>query len=196
MAMHVPIPKRVSKEEYLERERHATTKSEYLDGIIVAMAGASPNHNRITVNLIRDFSIRLEETSCEVFGSDMRVSVPECNRYYYPDISVACQAPSFEEEESASLLDPVLLIEVLSPSTKEYDRVEKWLCYQTIPSLQAYLLVSYDSPRIEVYQRVESGWHYQIYTAESTLSLPFLPVVLAVNEVYRRVIFTPKEPTS
>ena len=121
----------ISPEEYLEREHKATTKSEYLDGIVVAMAGASPEHNAITFNLGTALGLQLRNRDCRGFSSDLRVRVPECNRFYYPDITVVCGTPEYEILTGLSaLLNPTLLIEVLSESTEQSDRCDKFDCCQ------------------------------------------------------------------
>src|SRR5262249_33624204 len=151
-----------TQEEYLEGERAAETKSEYYDGVIVAMAGASPEHDRISGNLLRHFGNQLEGTPCEPFTSDMRVRVPECNRYYYPDVSIACGGSEFEGLSGVrSLLNPTVIVEVLSESTEKTDRGDKFLCYQTLPSLQVYVLIAQDRSQVEIYTRKpEDKWEY------------------------------------
>src|SRR5579872_3709140 len=107
---------RMSAQEYLERERKAETKSEYHSGRVVGMAGGSKEHNRITFDMARHLGNQLEGKTCEGFSSDMRVRVPECNNYYYPNVVVVCEEPQFEDAELDSLLNPTLVIEVLSGS--------------------------------------------------------------------------------
>src|SRR5579883_412044 len=144
----------ITPEAYLERERVAARKSEYYDGIIVAMAGASPDHDRIAVNLLRHLGNQLEGTPCEPFSSDMRVRVPAYNRYFYPDVSVACGEAQFEALSGVrSLLNPRLIVEVLSASTEKNDREEKYDCYRSLDSLAVYLLIAQDRPRVEIFTR-------------------------------------------
>src|ERR1051325_1552816 len=113
----------ISPQEYLERERTANTKSEYYDGVIIAMAGASPNHNTITFNLNGLLYTLLQGKPCRGFSSDMRVRVPDCNRYYYPDLSVVCGEPQYERLAGVeTLLNPTVVIEVLSDSNEKTDR--------------------------------------------------------------------------
>lgn len=176
-----------SPEEYLEQERHATARSEYYDGVVVAMAGATPDHNRIVFNLTGLFYMALRGSGCQGFSNDMRVRVVECNRYYYPDLTVVCEKPQYEQLAGMeNLLNPSILIEVLSPSTEKIDREEKLDCYRTIPSLRAYLLVSQEQPRMECYTRQESGvWLYESARGlEAFLTIPHLATPLTLSEVY------------
>lgn len=158
----------ITPEEYLERERLAETKSEYYNGVIVAMAGASPEHVRITGNVYAGFHVQLAGTSCEPFMSDMRVRVPACNRYFYPDVSVACGGSEFEVRSGVrSLLNPRLVVEVLSESTEKTDRGDKFVCYQTLDSLQTYILIAQDKPQVEVFTRQpDYTWVYRLITGQ------------------------------
>jgi Uma2 family endonuclease len=181
---------RLMPQQYLEQERKAETKSEYHGGIVVAMAGASWEHNLITGNLERRLGNQLEDTSCVVVSKDQRVRVPECNRYYYPDVVVVCNPPEFEDAEVDTLLNPTLIIEVLSESTEAKDRGEKLICYQTVESLNAYVLVNQAQPLIEIYRRQENGWLYSVVRGlESTLSLETIGCELRLADVYAGVAF-------
>ncbi len=132
----------LTPEEYLAIERRSETRNEYLDGEMVAMTGGSRNHNLIVMNIGRELSLQLKKRPCEVYASDQRVRIPATGLYTYPDVVVVCAEPRFEDEELETLLNPTLLIEVLSPTTEAYDRGKKFEHYQTIPSLSEYLLVS------------------------------------------------------
>jgi|SRR5581483_6345873 len=182
----------ISPQEYLQREREAATKSEYYDGIIVAMAGASPNHNAVAFNLAFELGGMLRGGDCRGFRSDMRVRVPDCNRYYYPDLAVVCGEPEFEQIAGVeSLLNPTVLIEVLSDTTERTDRTDKLDCYRTLASLQTYILVAQDTPRIESYSRQADGsWRYDSASGlDAVLPLPALNGGLRFAEVYARVEF-------
>lgn len=183
----------IAPEEYLERERAAETKSEYYDGVIVAMAGASRQHDRITVNMLRHLSNQLDGTSCEPFSDDIRVSVPVCNRYYYPDASVVCGEAIFADSSVDTLTNPTLIVEVLSPSTAMNDRGDKFLCYQTLDSLQAYVLIAQDRPQVEVYIRqLEGKWEYtRLVGLEARLHLSVIGCELTLADIYARVEFPP-----
>src|SRR5438105_575412 len=127
----------ITPEEYLQRERDAVTKSEYWDGVIVAMSGGSPAHNTIAFNIAGELKPQLEGGTCRGFSSDQRVQVRACNRYFYPDASVVCGRPQYENIDGVlSLQNPVLIVEVLSDSTEKADRGEKMRCYQMLGSLR------------------------------------------------------------
>ena len=179
----------VTPEEYLERERRAETKSEYFDGQVFALAGASANHNRIVVNLIALLRLQLRNKPCEPFASDMRVKVEATGLYTYPDVVVVCGEPQFEDEHRDTLLNPVVIIEVLSPSTEAYDRGKKFAHYRRIPSLQEYLLVAQDGMRVERFQRQEKDrWILTEYAQpEEVVVLDAIGCTLRVEEIYERV---------
>lgn len=141
----------VSSEDYLTQEREAEFKSEYLNGEVYAMAGASRNHNQITSNLVVSLGSQLATEPCGVYVSDMKVRTHtlETNKYSYPDVVVTCGEELFEDSQGDVLLNPQIIIEVLSNSTEAYDRGLKFFHYQLIPSLQEYLLVSQHYCRVE-----------------------------------------------
>jgi len=177
-------------EEYLAQERKAEFKSEYIAGQIVAMSGASREHNLMTANLARVLGSQLLDRPCEVYVSDMRVKVTERGMYTYPDTVVVCDDARFEDEQVDTLLNPTLIVEVLSPSTEAYDRGAKFGYYRQLPSLQEYLLVAQDQVLIEHFVREDEGW---LLTETADLSeivqLPSIACELPVAEVYRKVAF-------
>lgn len=179
----------LSVEEYLEAERRAETKSEYLDGEVFAMSGGSRRHNLVMTNLIREVSQQLKNRPCEVYPSDLRVHIPATGLYTYPDLVVVCGEPRFEDQELDTLLNPTLIIEVLSPTTEAYDRGKKFEHYRTIESLAEYVLVSQDAPRIEQYVRQEGGSWLLTATPglEGRMILPSVGCELALAEVYDKV---------
>lgn len=178
--------------EYLEIERQAETRSEYLDGEMFSMAGNSRNHNLICTNLSRELSLQVKQRPCEVYVSDQRVHIPSVGLYTYPDIVVVCGEPKFDDDQLDTLLNPTLIIEVLSPSTEAYDRGKKFEHYRTIPSFAEYLLVSQTEPLIERYLRQDDGGGW-LFTAvaglESRIELPTIRCELALGEVYEKVKF-------
>ena len=144
--------------EYIDVERKAVTKSEYLSGQIIAMSGASNAHNIITMNTANQLYNQLVDRDCLVYASDMRVRVHAPVSYFYPDISVVCGEPRFEDDVFDTLLNPTVVIEVLSPSTAAYDRREKFTRYQQIASLKAYILISQNRIHLEHHLRQENQW--------------------------------------
>ncbi len=179
--------------EYLQWERQADTRSEYHDGVIVAMSGASRVHNRITFDTGRALGNQLAGQACEPFESDMRVLVPDCNRYFYPDLVIVCGEAQFEDAELDTLLNPALIIETLSDSTERTDRRLKLDCYRTLPTLQTYVLIAQDEPRIETFTRQTGGtWRHEAVTGlDAVLPLPAIRCTLRLADVYARVSFAP-----
>ena len=181
----------LSPEEYLDNERASDTKHEYLNGDVFAMAGASRAHNQITSNLVVALGNKLAERPCSVYVSDMKVrtQTKETNKYSYPDVVVTCGDESFGDDKNDVLLNPLLIIEVLSESTEAYDRGLKFFHYQLIPSLSDYLLVTQDFCRVEHYQRREDQqWVYSEYhDSQDMVEIATLNCSLTMAEIYRRV---------
>ena len=178
----------LTPEEYLAFERKATTKHEYLNGQIVAMSGASFAHNFITVNIATSLNVQLMEGECRVATSDMRVKVTQIDSYFYPDVVVVCGAPRAEDDTFDTLLNPTLIVEVLSPSTEGYDRGEKFEHYQQIASLKDYILISQDEVHVEYYYRQENEWlQTEFVELEDVLSLQSIGCELRLSDIYRRV---------
>src|SRR5579862_9757055 len=141
-------PSYITQEAYLRRERNAETKSEYYNGVIVAMAGASPEQSIIAANVIIQLNAQLRSRGCIPFTGDLRVRVDACNRYFYPDATLLCGQPVYQMLEGVrSLCNPSLIVEVLSDSTATLDRDDKWHCYQTLESLTTYILIAQDRTR-------------------------------------------------
>jgi Uma2 family endonuclease len=185
--------------EYLALERAAETKSEYLDGEMVAMTGASRNHNRITFDLGAELLRQLRDRPCEAFMNDMRVLIPATGLYTYPDVVVVCGEAALLDQHEDTLTNPTVLIEVLSPSTEIYDRVRKFEHYRALDSLREYVLVSQDEPRIEQYVRQEDGktWLFSEQTGlAANLTLPSIQCQVSFTEIYRRVRFPEKSSSS
>jgi Uma2 family endonuclease len=186
------LPKtRISPEEYLALEREAEYKSEYLAGEIFAMTGASREHNLITTNIVGELRQQLKGKPCEVYPSDMRVKVSATGLYTYPDVVVVCDEPRFEDDYVDTLLNPALIVEVLSSSTESYDRGKKFGYYRTVESLAEYLLVAQDEYKIEQYVRQPDGrWLLSdIHSLDGIVKLISVPCALALKEVYERVVF-------
>lgn len=175
-------------EEYLALERQAETKSEYINGEIYAMAGASRAHNLITSNFARELGNQLRERPCETYISDMRVRVRPTGLYTYPDVVVACGQPRFDDAHLDVLLSPTVIIEVLSDSTEAYDRGAKFAHYRYLDSLQEYVLVAQDRMQVDHYARVESQWLLTAYNKPGNiLELPSIECAFPLAEIYSRV---------
>ena len=178
----------LTPEEYLAFERKATTKHEYLNGQIVAMSGASFAHNFLTMNVANQLYNQLIGGECQVAASDMRVKVTQIDSYFYPDVVVVCGEPRAEDDTFDTLLNPVLIVAVLSSSTEVYDRGEKFEHYQQIASLKDYILISQDEVHVEHYCRQGSGWlRSEFRGLEEVLSLISIGCELRLEDVYRRV---------
>jgi Uma2 family endonuclease len=148
----------LSPQEYLEIERKAEYKSEYYQGEMFAMAGAREFHNLIAGNAFALLHGQFRGRSCRVYVSDMRVRVSQTGLYTYPDVSAVCGEPQLEDDQLDTLLNPVLIIEVLSPSTEAYDRGRKFEQYRTVPSLMQYVLIASERIYVDVYTRDREGW--------------------------------------
>jgi Uma2 family endonuclease len=177
-------------DEYLGLEEKALTKSEYIDGWIRAMAGASIRHNSIKVNCLIQLGNRLRGKSCRPFDSDtkLRIERRETRRFYYPDLQVVCQS-----NDALSIFQdhPVLIVEVLSPSTRRYDLDEKMTAYLSIPSLEMYLILEQHQPIATVLRRCEGGFLRQtIEGMGESIELPFLGFSLPMQEIYEGIEFT------
>ena len=180
----------LTPEEYLAWERKADTKHEYLSGAIIAMSGASLAHNLIVTNISGELYIQLKVGTCEVYTNDMRIRTHPETSYFYPDIVVICGEPRFEDNVFDTLLNPIVLVEVLSPSTERYDRGEKFDYYQQLTSLQEYILVSQDEVGVERYRRQGTEWQpTEFRSLEDVLSFTSIDCELSLDDIYRRVEF-------
>jgi Uma2 family endonuclease len=183
-------------EEYLAFERSDPQRHEYLSGKIYAMAGASANHNLIAGNVFASLHAQLRKHPCTAYPSDMRLKVSRSGLYTYPDISVLCGDPQFEDNRHDTLLNPTVIIEVLSPSTEMYDRGKKFQHYRSLASLQEYLLIAQDSCRVEHYRRQASDqWLLSdVSGADASISLVSIECTLLVADLYEKVVFEPEKP--
>lgn len=179
----------VTPEEYLRLERQAEYKSEYVNGEIFAMSGASRKHNLVTGNILGELNRQLRGKPCEVYPSDMRVKVTATGLYTYPDVVVVCGEPKFEDEYVDTLLNPTLLVEVLSQSTERYDRIAKSSYYRTLDSLAEHLLVAQDEVRLEQYVKQANGqWLlFECTSLDQVVELPSISCSLALRDVYDKV---------
>lgn len=180
----------VTAEEYLRLERAAEFKSEYYNGKIYAMSGARRKHVRIVTNLISVLNGKLIDRDCDVYASDLRVCVnPQIGLYTYPDVIVTCGEEKFLDNEFDTLLNPVIIFEVLSKSTASYDRTEKFELYGAIESLKEYVLVAQDRAKIEHFARQPKGqWLMtRVQGLDAVMKLNAIECELLMREVYRRV---------
>jgi Uma2 family endonuclease len=186
-------------EEYIELEKNSEVRYEYFDGEVFAMAGGSPSHVRISRNVCNMLSQKLEDRDCEAFPSDMRIKVPAAFPYRYPDVSAVCGEPIFEEVLGQQMLvNPILIVEVLSPSTAAYDLVEKFTAYQSIDSFREYLLISQSRPHVIRYVRQSKGkWlRSEVEGVDNEVAFESLNVRLGLKEIYWRVKFETEQPLS
>lgn len=176
-------------EEYLALEELVDTKSEYYKGQIFAMTGGSINHNWIAVNVITALGGGLQSTPYEPFNSDLRVYIKAHDLFTYPDVSVLCGEPAFYNNRIDSITNPTVIIEVLSPSTKDYDRGQKFEFYRSLPSLQDYLVIHQDQILVEYHHKVGIGrWLLTEYTdLDETLIIQAINIALPIRRIYARV---------
>jgi len=184
------IQKFYSDEEYLVFEREAEEKHELIDGEIVAMAGASREHNLIGVNVSSELHFRLKARKCEIYANDMRVRMKK-GHYGYPDVVVVCDKPNFADDEFDVLLNPLVVVEVLSKTTRFRDKTEKLKTYQKMESICEILLIEQTEPRIEHYiKQTPNQWLLRIYeNLSETIVLESLGSELPVAEIYAQIEF-------
>ena len=195
---------RLTPEEYIAFERKALPdaeiiRHEYINGELIAMSGASRAHNLITGNIFGELRALLRGSRCETYMSDMRVSTQPTASYFYPDVVVVCEEPRFEDDVFDTLLNPIILVEVLSSSTEAYDRGEKFAHYRQLASLQEYVLVAQDKVLVEHYRRQEKqgtasvtgkDWIFTDFQElEESLPLTSIHCELSLREIYERVTF-------
>jgi Uma2 family endonuclease len=182
---------RVTPEQYLAAERKAAFKSEYFDGYITAMSGASREHNRIAGNFYYEIRNKLENRPCEAFIGDLRVRVNATGLYTYPDVIVVCGEPEFLDAELDTLLNPTVIVEVLSPTTESYDRGAKFAHYRRLPSLKEYVLIDQSQVLVERYLRQGDDWVFSaLDDLDATLKLVSINCSLPLREIYARVNFS------
>ncbi|MBZ0289024.1 MAG: Uma2 family endonuclease [Anaerolineae bacterium] len=189
------LPKtHMTPEEYLTFERASEEKHEYYAGEIFAMTGASENHNLIAGSTYAALYAQLRKRPCNVYPSDMRVKVHATGLYTYPDITIVCGTPELEDNNIDTLLNPTVIIEVLSPSTEAYDRGKKFRHYKTIKSLQDYILISQDSMRIEHFALRDNEWVYaDAEVPNAVITLPSIDCTLRLSDVYEKITFDKPE---
>ncbi|MCU0491980.1 MAG: Uma2 family endonuclease [Chloroflexaceae bacterium] len=185
----------VTEAGYLAFERISDTKHEYFAGTVYAMVGGSVRHNRIAGSAYADLYAQLRGRDCNIYPSDMRVKVVQTGLYTYPDISIVCGHEQFEDDKEDTLLNPVVIIEILSPSTEKYDRGKKFQHYRSLFSLREYILISQHEYHIERFVRqADNSWNLSEATGpDEQIDLTTIQCVLALKDVYERVAFLPDE---
>lgn len=188
----------LTPEEYLEIERASEFKHEYYAGEMFLMSGASEPHTLVNNNISGEFYVQLRRSRCRAYSNDLRVFIPRTGLYTYPDTIVVCgETRLVEDGHFDTLLNPTLIVEVLSPSTERYDRVKKFDHYRSVESLREYVLVAQDEPRIERFTRTDDGsdeWRYAAANSlESTIDFASINCRLALADVYANVSFPPDD---
>ena len=184
---------RHSPEEYLARERVSEGRHQYYQGEIFAMSGGNARHSRISINLVWRLSQRLDGGRCEVYDKDMRIKVNTSGLYTYPDASVVCGTAEFEDDKRDTLLNPLVIFEVLSPSTADYDRGTKFQLYRGLSSLREYVIVAQEQPYVEHHVKQPDGsWLLsEIRGLEESLPMEAIGCTLPLSEIYHHVTFGP-----
>ncbi len=186
---HAPVRTKISEQEYLALERAAEERHEYADGEIFAMAGGTWEHSLIASNINGELRAALLGRPCVAQGADMRIHIPATGRYTYADGLVVCGEPVFTDEVRDTLLNPIVIIEVLSDSTEKYDRGDKFEQYESIPSFQDYLLVSQKKVRVEHFHRqVDGTWQRRVLGAGERLVFESVGCEIEVDRAYLRVL--------
>ncbi len=192
--MALPVEKipvrRFTPEEYMELEEQALEKCEYIDGFIYAMSGSTPKHALITANVIGNLVPGLKKGSCHVYSGDLKIASDMRGHFTYPDAVVVCGKPRFHDKFQNVLLNPTVIIEVLSPSTEAYDRGDKFKRYRRIGSLTDYLLIAQDQPLVEHFSKQTDGWVMQDADKLSgKIKLKTLKMTLALTDLYDGIEF-------
>lgn len=184
-----PQRKFLTSTEYLEIERKAEFKSEYFNGEVFAMAGTSRAHSRISTNVLRILDTQLLQRDCNVYSSDLRVKIRKVDKYTYPDVVLTCGREVFEDDYVDTLLNPVVIIEILSASTEAYDRGIKFQHYQFIDSLAEYILIVQDAVRVEQYVRQsDHTWLYSAYqNLDDVVKLESVNCEMTLKDIYNKV---------
>ena len=179
--------RRYSLDEYFAVEETSQVKNEYYDGQIFAMAGASLAHNRIAASLIKSLGVALAAQGCEAFGSDLRVQAPG-GLFTYPDVSVVCGEPLLIQSRPDTITNPIVLIEVLSDATREYDRGQKFSLYKEILTLREYVLIEQAAPLVEVFRLADRKWMPHTHEGlDEAVAFESIGITIPMREIYRMV---------
>jgi Uma2 family endonuclease len=181
----------ISPQEYLAFERGAKDKHEYFEGKVIVTAPGSLMSNRLAVNLLAEIGTLLKATPCRILPSNMRIGVPSRQSYMYPDAVIVCDEPQMEDGQFDTLKNPMVIFEILSPSTEDHDRGKKFFFYRQIPSLQEYILIDTTKPFVEISRREENGaWKFEtLDDPKGQLFISSIGISIPISEVYRNVSF-------
>lgn len=184
----IAIPSGFSPQEYLLLEKESTTRHEYRAGLVYAMAGGSDDHSRLSINLLTAINLHLRDGDCQFFAGDVKVNYAD-SFFYYPDAFVTCDLRDREDRYVKRY--PKLIAEVMSPSTEQFDRTDKFQDYQNIETLEEYVLIAQDRMQVECRRRVqadtEEQWQVAPYTKGERLILPSIGLAIAIEELYRGI---------
>lgn len=187
--MAIQAQRTMTVAEYLEWEKRQEVKHEYIDGEIIEMSGGTGNHSKIMVNISAAIYNQIDHSNCFVHSSEMRVKVSDA-RYVYPDLSVLCGDEEYEDDSEVTLLNPMVVVEVTSPSSLIRDHVDKPDLYFNTQSIKAYLIVDQIRPRADLYARSETGWHVRTFNrTEDVIPLTAVSCELSLAQVYRGIEF-------
>jgi len=179
---------RMTEDEYLAFERASDEKHEFADGEIFAMSGGTYEHSTVAQAIGRVLGVALLGRRCTVQNSDMKVHIPSTGRFVYPDAVVVCGRPEFKDDKRDTLLNPRVIVEVLSPTTEAYDRGDKFANYRTIVSLSHYILAAQDKPHVEVYTRQTDGsWNLREYGPGDQVTLSAIESTIHIDQIYQGV---------
>ncbi|MEO1672489.1 MAG: Uma2 family endonuclease [Cyanobacteria bacterium J06631_2] len=178
-------PRIYTPEEYLQLEEQAEYKSEYRDGKIIPMTGGTTNHNEISLNLATELRFKLKKQNYRVYMADVRLWIPRHRLYTYPDVMLIQGEPIYADKETTTVTNPVMIIEVLSPSTQNYDLGDKFTFYRSIPEMQEYILVSQQQHHVMQQTKTEAGWLLSEYeTEDAVIQLSSVNLELELSEIY------------
>jgi Uma2 family endonuclease len=191
----LPALARLTPEEYLDFERDALERHEYVDGFIYAMSGGTPKHARIALNIGSSLEVHFGDGPCQAFGSDLKVWIPKAKSFLYPDVSVVCGELRMKPGSKECVENPKIVFEVLSDSTELYDRTKKFRLYKSIPELKHYLLIQQNEPWVDVFTADDRGfWYLREFTGlDTAVELEAIDFHLPLSAIYRKVDFAADE---
>lgn len=178
-------------EKYLELEEKSAIKNQYLDGEIIPMAGGTTNHNQITINFCRAFPLTIGDRDYYIYINDVKLWIPDYRFYTYPDLMIIEGKPIYQSENKNIVTNPKIIIEVLSDSTQNYDKTEKFRAYRSLPSLQEYILIAQSSYYVEQYiKQTEQQWLFNVIEGKNNhLSLASIDFSILFSSIYQRIVF-------